>query len=58
MKNRIGNKLSEDQALPVQARGVGACEGEWRNEEGAPCNERRRIDEVAGFQSLARSGPH
>lgn len=34
---------SSDQAWPVRARGVGASEGEWRDEEGAPGYERRRV---------------
>ena len=36
---------------------MGASEGEWRDEEGAPSLERRREGEAAGFLSVGPRAP-
>ena len=36
---------------------LGASEGEWRDEEGAPSHERRRDGEAAGFLNVKPHGP-
>jgi len=37
------------RATGTPAQGVGASEGEWRDEEEAPRYEHRRVSEAAGF---------